>query len=226
MLEEEPLNQISLEKANLEGYYYEKKDELKSERTIELNDYYISNSVSTNNIYNSIQTKIIRESESIHEIPKRNYKIESDEMEAKKQLHFKRKNTNWDESIKGLNDLLTEINQIIRECQMKNDEKEYVNFVDLYNSTKLTLASTYMYKQKYEIGKKLIDELIQDHPTYIRPYIKKLEYFHLKGEFENAKELYDKVKPMESKLVEKDMSYFKNVESVFKKDYDDYERVN
>ncbi len=225
MLEEEPLNQIILEKTNLETYYYDKNEELKSEKTILLKDYYISNSVSTNKIYNNIQSKIIRESESIHEVPKRNYKLELNEFEAKKQLLFKRKNTNWDESVKGFNDLLTEIHQIIRECQMKNDEKEYVNFVDLYNSTKLTLATTYMYKQKYDMGKKLIDELIQEHPTYIRPYIKKFEYFHIMSEFENAKEFYDKVKGMENKLNEKDRVYFNNVETAFIRDYTEYEKV-
>lgn len=192
---------------------------------MELNDYYISNVVTTKNIYKDIQNKILKESESIHETPKRNYKLEILELEDKKQKLFQLKKNNWDLSIKGFSELLIEINQIIREVQHNNDIPQIQNFVDLYNSTKLSMATTYMFNKKYDEGKRLIDELIFEHPYYLRPFIKKMEYFHTRGELDNAKELYDKIESFKSKLNEKDNAYYLTVKAAFEKDWTPYEKV-
>lgn len=226
MLEEEPLN-MKLDKNYVETYYYEKKAEIKNDKLIDLKDYLLSNSVSTNNIYREIQNNIFEKSESIYEPPKRNYSLDYKELESKKLLHFERKKINWDESIKGLNDLLLEISQLIRELQSNNEINEIPKFIDLYNSTKLTLATTYLYNKKWEIGKKLIDELISDHPKYLRPYIKKFEFFHTRGEMENAKEFYELIKKRRNELTnEKDRDYFDRVSKAFMKDWEPYEKVN
>lgn len=227
MLEEQPLNLI-IEKNCVETYSYDKKEIFKNEKFIELKDYLLSDVVSTNNFYKDLQTKVLKESESIHDPPKRNYSLDLRELENKKVLYFDRKKNNWDESIKGLNDLLHEINHIIRELQASKCEiKEIQRFIDLYNSTKLTLATTYLYNKKYEIGKRLIDELISDHPYYLRPFIKKLEFFHTRGEFENAKEMYDTLERRKKELTEeKDKVYFKKASEAFLKDYEPYQKVN
>lgn len=225
-LDEEPLN-LKIEKNCVDTYYYEKKDNYKNEKYVELKNYLLSDVVSTNNIYKDLQAKVLKESESIHDPPKRNYSLEYRELENKKQFFFERKKNNWDESIKGLNELLHEINHIIRELQVnKYDVKEIKKFVDLYNSTKLTLATTYLYNKKYEMGKRLVDELISDHPNYLRPYIKKLEFFHTRGELDNAKELYDRLERRKNELIEeKDKVYFKKVVEAFLKDWEPYQRV-
>ena len=224
MLEEEPLN-FKLDKANFEIYSHEKQEDQKTQTQIEIKDYLISNTTATNNVYKNIYHRITKESESIHEAPRRNFKLESEEIEARKQLFFQRKSSNWDESVKGFNELLQEINQIIRELQQKKDVLQIQNFVDLYNSTKLALASTYLFKQNYETGKRLIDELIMEHPYYLRPYIKKMEYFHTRAELDNAKELCDKLDGLREKLMEKDLSYYLAIRKAFVKDWAPYEQV-
>ena len=149
------------------------------------------------------------------------------ELENKKLFFFERKKNNWDESIKGLNELLHEINHLIGEFQVNdNENKEIKKFIDLYNSTKLTLATTYLYNKKYEMGKRLVDELINDHPYYLRPYIKKLEFFHTRGELDHAKELYDTLQRRKNELrEEKDKVYFKKVAEAFLKDWEPYQKV-
>lgn len=224
MLDEEPLN-LKLKKENFEAFAHEKNAELKTQSEIEIKDYIISNTVTTNNVFKNIQNKILKESESIHEAPRRNYKLEIEEFEAKKQLLFQMKSKKWDESVKGFNELLLEINQIIRELQQNNDVAQIQKFVDLYNSTKLALATTYFFNQKYEMGKRLVDELILEHPYYLRPYIKKMEYFHTRGELDNAKELCDKLDGLKDKFNPKDLSYFLGVRDSFIKDWAPYEKV-
>lgn len=225
MLDEEPLT-LKLEKSNFEAFAHEKKDDLKSQTQIELNDYMLSNTVTTNKLYKEMQQKVLKDSESIHEAPRRNYKLELEEMEAKKQLLFGLKNTKWDDSVKGFNELLQEINQIIRELQQNNDVPQIQNFVYLSNSTKLSLATAYFFNKKYELGKRLVDELINEHPYYLRPYIKKMEYFHTRGELENAKELCDKLDSLREKLNDKDLPYFLRIRDSFIKDWMPYEQVS
>jgi DNA-binding transcriptional MerR regulator len=153
--------------------------------------------------------------------------LEFRELESKKQFFFESKINNWDESIKGLNELLLEINHNIRELRVNNFEiKEIQRYIDLYNSTKLTLATTYLYNKKYEMGKRLVDELIKDHPNYLRPYIKKLEFFHTRAELDNAKELYDTLERRKNELTEeKDKAYFKRVREAFLNDWEPYQKV-
>lgn len=219
---------LKLEKNCLDSYFYEKKDQYKNEKYVELKDYYVSNEVSSNSIYKDIQTKVIKESESIHDPPKRNYTQELKELEFKKLYYFETKKNNWDQSIKCLNDLLIEINHIIKEMQMnKFNKKEIQKYIELYNSTKLTLATTYLYNKKYEMGKRLVDELINDYPDYLRPYIKKLEFFHSRGELDNAREFYFTLERRKNELVEdKDKIYFKKVSEAFLKDWELYQKVN
>jgi hypothetical protein len=222
MLDEEPLN-YKLEKVNFELYAHEKKDDLKAQTQIELNDYLISNTVTTNKIYKRMQQRVLKESESIHEVPRRNYTMELSELEAKKQLLFKMKNAKWDEAVKGFNELIQEINQIVRELQQQQKDDFYHQFVELSNSTKLALATTYFFRQNFEYGKKLVDELIAEYPNYNRPYIKKMEYFHTRGEYENANELSKKIENL--KLNEKDFAYYNGVKEAFTKDWILYEKV-
>lgn len=216
-----------IEKNCVDTYYYDKKENYKNDKCIELKNYLLSDVVSTNNLYKELQEKVLKESESIHDPPKRNYSLEYRELENKKQFFFERKRNYWEESIKGLNELLHEINHIIKELQVnKHEVKEIQKFVYLYNSTKLTLATTYLYNKKYEMGKRLVDELINEHPYYLRPYIKKLEFFHTRGELDNARELYDRLESRKNELTEeKDKVYFKQVSQAFLKDWEPYQRV-
>jgi len=88
------------------------------------------------------------------------------------------------------------------------------------------LATTYLYNKKHEIGKRLVDELIKDHPNYLRPYIKKLEFFHTRAELDNAKELYDTLERRKNELTEeKDKVYYKRVREAFLNDWEPYQKV-
>lgn len=76
------------------------------------------------------------------------------------------------------------------------------------------------------MGKRLIDELIMEHPYYLRPYIKKMEYFHTRNELDNAKELCDKIDGLKGKLNDKDLPYFLRIREAFVKDWEPYEQVS
>lgn len=216
---------MNIEKNNIETYYYDKKAHSKDQKNVEINDYYLSNLNFTNNLYKKIQNKIIKESESIYETPRRDLDFEYTELENQKTLFFQRKLSHYDETVKNFQKLLEEIYTIFSELNKLNDKKNAEKFLELYQSTKLALSTCHLFNKNYETGLQLIKELIEDYPNYLRAHIKRLEVYHRLANYEQGIKEYEIIKNWTLPVNEKDKDYMQKTINAFHEDYKKHEEV-
>lgn len=167
----------------------------------------ISNLDYTNQFYKKIQTKVIKESESILETPRRDLDFELIDLEEKKKKYFSEKQIKYDQTVNNFIELLSEISIIIKEIKSSNDKKYLVKFIDLFKSSKLCLATTHMFNQHYDIGIGICDELIKEYPDYLRPHIKKLECYTIQSNFGEGFKEYSFIKNWSGGLNQADIQY-------------------
>lgn len=190
-----------------------------------MNEYYLSNLNYTNSLYKSIENKVVNESESSHETPRRDLLKEFNQLEQRKITYFKLKNSDMDNCIQNFEILLKDIETIVEELFVARDQENLDKFNDLLMSTKLAFSTSYFFGNKFEKGMFVVNDIILRYPKYFRAYVKKLEALHILKKYEEGHEIFVKLRDWLGTIPQKDKDYFESTKTKFLEDYNKYIKV-